>query len=262
MARIDESRLRDVIAVAAGVSPDAVDGWPAAEGWVRRAAAMLTDYQSGIPLGYVLGEVNYLGRAFRSDSRALAVRRYSEPLVERILRDFAGRPVRAVDIGCGAGAAICTLAKELTGEFIGTDVDPRALELAGENAERHGARVDLVISDLFDGLDGRFDVIYANLPRQDPRTPVPEGDWEPSVALYDRTAQPLGLYRRFFAEVGDRLTETGRLYLEIPLDPRLAELLPGERVVDGDGDDFARVMTTADARRLPALVEQLTWPDG
>ncbi|GHE85074.1 hypothetical protein GCM10018782_65620 [Streptomyces griseoaurantiacus] len=238
-----------------------MDGWPGGDGWLARAAAMLTDYVAGVPLGYVLGEVHYLGRPFRSDRRALAVRRYNEPLVRRILTDFAGQEVRAVEIGCGAGAAVCTMALELAGEFVGTDVDPEALELAAENARRHGAPVRLVTSDLFDALDGRFDVIYANLPRQDPRAPVPEGRWEPSVALYDQSAQPLGLLRRFFTEVPDRLTDRGRLYLEIPLDPRLAALLPGEPILDDDGDDFGRVMTSADARRLPSLVDQLTWPD-
>ncbi|SHG39107.1 methyltransferase domain-containing protein [Streptoalloteichus hindustanus] len=262
MPRIDESRLRDLLAAAAGVAPAELDGWPGRAGWLDRAAAMLTDYVAGVPLGYVLGEIHYLGRAFRSDRRALAVRRYSEPLVRRIVDDFAGEPVRAVEIGCGAAAAICTLAKELTGEFVGTDVVPEALELAEENATRHRAPVRFVVSDLFDALDGRFDVIYANLPRHHPSTPMPEARWEPSVALYDDSAEPFGLLRRFFAEVPDRLTERGRLYLEIPLDPAIADLLPGEPVVDGDGDDFARVITAADARRLPALVDRLTWPEG
>lgn len=75
-------------------------------------------------------------------------------------------PTRAVDIGCGGGAGALAIARKFGDcQVFGADVNDKALELAQVNARLAGA-ANLLLrrSDLFDGLDGDFDLIVSNPP--------------------------------------------------------------------------------------------------
>lgn len=233
---------------AAGAHPDSI----------ARLAADLRRLHQGTPLGYVKESVTFFGRPLRCDDRALLIRPYTEAIVERVLKRWRGRAPSVVELGCGAGAMIVTLALELGGgSFLGTDIDPKALDLAGENAEAFGAPVELRVADVFNGVRGRFDAIVANLPYEDPAKPVREAAFEPGLALYDMTGEWLGIIRRLLAEAPDHLTDAGRLYAELPDKPELRELFEGEPIVLDDGDLIGRVMSGAEAaatsRRLARL---------
>jgi methylase of polypeptide subunit release factors len=86
--------------------------------------------------------------------------------MERACAWLGAGPTRAVDIGCGGGAAAIALARKYPhAEVIGADVNGKALELAMVNARLNGARnCALCRSDLFDGLHGDFDLIVSNPP--------------------------------------------------------------------------------------------------
>ena len=75
-------------------------------------------------------------------------------------------PVRAVDIGCGGGAGALTIARAFPhAEVIGADINQKALELAMVNGRLNGAsNFALAQSDLFDGLQGDFDLVVSNPP--------------------------------------------------------------------------------------------------
>jgi len=81
--------------------------------------------------------------------------------------DFVGAgPERAVDIGCGGGAGALAIARAFPhAEVIGADINARALELAMVNARLNGtSNLALAKSDLFDGLQGDFDLVVSNPP--------------------------------------------------------------------------------------------------
>jgi 16S rRNA (guanine1207-N2)-methyltransferase len=74
---------------------------------------------------------------------------------------------RVLDMGCGWGAIGIALSRLVPkGAVTMADVNERALELARENARLNGAAgVEIVASDLFDGLAGRtFTHIVTNPP--------------------------------------------------------------------------------------------------
>ena len=75
-------------------------------------------------------------------------------------------PVRAVDIGCGGGAGALAIARAFPhAEVIGADINTRALELAMVNGRLNGvSNLALAHSDLFDGLQGDFDLVVSNPP--------------------------------------------------------------------------------------------------
>ena len=75
-------------------------------------------------------------------------------------------PVRALDIGCGGGAGAMAIAHAFPhAEVIGADINTRALALTVVNARLAGLdNLQACHSDLFDGLEGDFDLVVSNPP--------------------------------------------------------------------------------------------------
>ncbi len=130
---------------------------------------LLRKRASGIPLQHLLGTVEFHGRVFRTDARALIPRPETEALMELILKEPIPEAPRFLDVGTGSGIIALTLAGELP-QAHGTalDLSPDALALARENATQLGLgdRVTWLQSDLLTALDpaDRFDLVVANLP--------------------------------------------------------------------------------------------------
>lgn len=70
-----------------------------------------------------------------------------------------------LDVGCGSG--ILAVAALLLGakNAVGVDIDPVAVRTAGENAQLNNVadRLDVKIGNLTDKVDGKFDIIAANI---------------------------------------------------------------------------------------------------
>lgn len=81
-----------------------------------------------------------------------------------LLQRVPGTFRRGVDLGCGSGAGGLSLTGRST-EVVLADVSTESLAFARVNAELNGARgIQVVHSDLFQGVTGRFDLIAANPP--------------------------------------------------------------------------------------------------
>ena len=176
----------------------------------------------GEPLQHLLGTVEFCGRTFRCDKRALVPRPETEQLVELLISRFKSEIAysRMIDVGTGSGVIALTLAAEFPkAEVVGADISKDALMLARENAERLGLadRVRFLRSNLLEDVQPGFDVIVANLPyvsteaRQNLSREVLH---DPEAALF---AGPSGdeLVRELIAHAPSRLRPGGILALEI-----------------------------------------------
>jgi release factor glutamine methyltransferase len=147
------------------------------------------------PVQYLVGSEEFLGREFKVSRATLIPRPSTEALVEK-----AGKPGTFLDIGTGSGAIAVTLA--LRGaRGTATDLSPLALDVARENARRHGVsdRITFVEADLF--AEGLFDLIISNPPyvtTAELATLQPEVKHEPRQAL-DGGADGLDIIRRIVA---------------------------------------------------------------
>ena len=98
------------------------------------------------------------------------------------------------------------------------DISEGALALAKENAEKNGAEINFLQSDLFKRLRGRFDIIVSNPPYiptadiQDLQREVK--NYEPHLAL-DGGADGLDIYRRIAKEAGKYLNRGGMVIMEV-----------------------------------------------
>jgi release factor glutamine methyltransferase len=175
----------------------------------------------GVPLQHLLGEVEFHGRSFRCDARALVPRPETEELAELLVRDCAPSSGASVlDLGCGSGVLGLTLAAEWPEcRVVLADISPDALALAKENAGLLGlGNVEFVESDLFSALGGaRFDLIAANLPyvpERERETLSREVLHDPAVALFGGP-DGLDVLRRAIPEAIGALASGGLLALEI-----------------------------------------------
>jgi len=177
---------------------------------------------SGEPLQHLLGTVDFCGRSFRCDKRALVPRPETEQLVELLISHLKSEIVspRVIDVGTGSGVIALTLAAEfLEAEIVGIDISDDALMLARENAERLGMahRVRFLRSNLLESMQPSFDLIVANLPyvsTEDRQNLSREVLHDPEVALF-AGARGDELMRQLIAQAPEWLRPGGMLAMEI-----------------------------------------------
>jgi release factor glutamine methyltransferase len=174
----------------------------------------------GEPLQHLLGTVEFAGRVFLCDKRALVPRPETEQLVELLKSQISKAKVQVLDVGTGSGVIALSLAAEFPeAEVAAVDISDEALALAQENAARLDLqeRVCFAKSNLLAEVDGAFDLIVANLPyvaNGDRSTLSREVLHDPAVAVFggDRGDE---LVRELISAARDRLRPGGMLALEI-----------------------------------------------
>jgi release factor glutamine methyltransferase len=206
-----------------------VTGWTAAQvatagpealspAQAEAAETMLRRRLAREPLAQILGDWGFFGLSFRVTRDTLVPRPDTETLIEHAL---AAPFSRMIDLGTGSGAIAVTLLAERTeAEGLATDISPAALEVAAENAARHGVdgRLRLQRADWWAGVEGRFDLVVSNPPyvsEAEYATLDPEITlWEPRGALTPG-GDGLAAYRAILAGVGAHLVPGGRCLVEI-----------------------------------------------
>ncbi len=72
---------------------------------------------------------------------------------------------RLLDVGCGVGPIGIILKKVHPNlEVFGSDVNHRALDLAKRNSVKNKVEINIIESNLFEAIDGQFDIIISNPP--------------------------------------------------------------------------------------------------
>ncbi len=224
-AGVDAPRLTTEVLLAHALGCDRLRLYldfdkPLAEPELARFRALVKRRAEGEPTAYLVAAKEFFGRAFRSDSRALVPRPETEHLVEAALEYLPPDEALVLDLCTGSGCIGVTLALERpAARVIACDLSADALALAGENATRLGARLELLHGDLFapvpEGL--RFHVITANPPYV-PTSEMPklarELHREPALAL-DGGEDGLAVTRRLVAGAPSWLRPGGALVVEM-----------------------------------------------
>lgn len=204
-----------------------------------------------IPLQHLTGVQAFMGLEFAVDGHVLVPRQDTEVLVEEALRNLHDG-MRILDMCTGSGCILISLlhySNDCRG--VGADISGEALAVARGNAERllgasacawmrdgtevldgcgaddppcaedRQGRISFIESDLFHGIEGRFDIIVSNPPYiRSGEIPglMPEvREHEPVLAL-DGGEDGLDFYRRILEGCRAHLCGGGMLFLEIGYD--------------------------------------------
>jgi len=171
-----------------------------------------------VPVSHLVGQREFYGRAFRISRDVLDPRPETESLIEAAL---SAPFTRVLDLGTGSGCILVTLLAEngaATG--VGVDLSEGACLQASANAVLHKVadRAQIVQSDWFEAVEGRYDLIVSN----PPYLAITEmGDVAPELALHEpRMAltdgeDGLSVYRLLAAHAQEYLTAQGRVLAEI-----------------------------------------------
>ena len=180
--------------------------------------------QDGMPLPYVLGHWEFFGLDFLVTPDVLIPRPETELLVETALAHVRAQPTlgyRMLDVGTGSGIIPISLAVHVPqASLVATDISPAALQVALQNAERHGVseRIHFEQADLLPDKFGEvsYDIICANLPYI-PTETLPELEVfgrEPTLAL-DGGADGLDLIRNLLQHLASASLTECLILLEI-----------------------------------------------
>jgi len=109
---------------------------------------------------YTFGGHTY---SFLTDTGVFSVGRM-DAATDTLLRHIPPLSGSLLDMGCGCGCIGIVLAKEYGLRLTQADVNPRALRLSRENAERNSVSSNIIESDCFSQIEENFDTIVINPP--------------------------------------------------------------------------------------------------
>ncbi len=173
------------------------------------------------PLAYLLKEAWFAGIDFYVDERALVPRSFmAEWLPDQFSPWVSAEGVhRILDLCCGSGCIGISAALYFpNAEVVLSDVSKDALEVAQVNIDRHslGDRVSVNHGAMFEGVEGKFDLILCNPPyvSQERMRKLPEEfQLEPKLAL-EAGEDGLDFLKPFLVEVSDFLNPEGAVIVE------------------------------------------------
>jgi len=124
------------------------------------------------PVSRILGSRSFYGRDFLITPDVLDPRPDTETVIDAALElarsiGVPASQLRIADIGVGSGAILLTLLAQLPqARGVGTDISAGALAVARRNAENLGVddRLELIQTDVLDGVEGPLHVIVSNPP--------------------------------------------------------------------------------------------------
>ena len=171
------------------------------------------------PFQYIINKQNFYGLDFYVDENVLIPRFDTEVLVEKILKDNKDNNLQVLDLCTGSGAIAISLKK--LGEYKSVkalDISEKALDIAKKNSSLNETTIDFICSDMFEKINGKFDIIVSNPPyipsRDIEDLSLEVKDYEPKLAL-DGLEDGLYFYRIIAKEAKAYLKENGKIYLEI-----------------------------------------------
>ncbi len=127
---------------------------------------LIKRFQSGEPFEYIFEKTDFWGLEFKVKKGVLIPRYDSEILLSQVLKICKNNNFKNIlEIGFGSGILSIVLAKELGIKITACDINPKALQLALENAKLHKVEhlIDFKLCD-FKQIKESYDFIFSNPP--------------------------------------------------------------------------------------------------
>ncbi len=189
--------------------------------WPAEVFDDLKKLKQGMPLAYLIGFVPFLKVKIDLSLRPLIPRAETEYWVGEVILRCKKEPKTCLDMFAGSGCVGLSLLgqwSEVRVDFV--DIDQKCLDQVRINIARNKidpSRIFLIRSDVFDRVEGSYDLILANPPYIDPGClsglPRSVKEYEPLKALLAGD-QGLALIKKFLRTVRSHLNPGGFFVME------------------------------------------------
>ena len=123
--------------------------------------------KQGMPVQYIVGEVDFYGYPIKVNKDVLIPRFETEQLIEYTLKyinEMFNKPIDIVDIGTGSGCIAITLKKNVNCHIDAVDISSKALDIAIYNAKKNKVDINYIQGDMLKPLSKKYDLIISNPP--------------------------------------------------------------------------------------------------
>lgn len=224
------------------------------ENQIRDFEELTARRAKGEPLQYITGKAEFFGLSFYVKPGIFIPRPETEVLVDAVI-NMTGAPehqdisLKLLDLCTGSGCiAICLAKYANCGKIIATDISEKVLETAVKNAVLNGVdkKIYFKKADLFQGLNGKFDIITCNPPyikREGLKRLPREVSYDPLIAL-DGGGDGLDFYRKVAQQAPEFLKDKAALVLELGdgQGKDVKNMFPGETEIIKDLNDIDRIL--------------------
>ena len=176
--------------------------------------------ESGKPIQYAIGNVNFYGNKFYIDERVLIPRFETEELVENTInyvKKYFSEPIDIVDLGCGSGVIGLTLEKKLSTKTVDLiDISKDALEVTHKNCGLFNSKANIIENDFLNNITKQYDVIISNPPYIKNNELIEQivEENEPHLALY-AGEDGLDCYRKILSNINKNMKDKCIVAFEI-----------------------------------------------
>ena len=175
------------------------------------------------PIDYIINKKFFLDNEFYVNEDVLIPRPETEELTNWILQDNLEikEKKRVIDIATGSGCIAISLSyHNKYFETVGIDISKKALDVCEINKKRISSEVTFLEHDIRikKNFSEKFDIVVSNPPYLTKNETLTIGQnvkFEPQIALFAPSNNPLLYYKKIFDFSRVNLNKNGQIYLEI-----------------------------------------------
>ena len=198
-------------------------GYKLEESQKNKILDSLEKLKNHYPIDYIINKKFFLDNEFYVNEDVLIPRPETEELTNWILQDNLEikEKKRVIDIATGSGCIAISLSyhnKYL--ETVGIDISKKALDVCEINKKRILSEVTFLEHDIRikKNFSEKFDIVVSNPPYLTKNETLTIGQnvkFEPQIALFAPSNNPLLYYKKIFDFSRVNLNKNGQIYLEI-----------------------------------------------
>ncbi len=177
-----------------------------------------------IPIDKLFNKAYFYGLNFYIDEFVLSPRQDSEILVDTAIKYIKENEYKTcLDMCTGSGCIAIAIKKNTQIDMLASDISNKALRVAKKNVKINDVEIEFVKSDMFEKVEGKFDLIVSNPPyiASDDIEYLDKEvrDYDPLLSL-DGGDMGLKFYNEIHNEARRHLNDHGMLILEIGYDQK------------------------------------------
>ena len=198
-------------------------GYKLKESQINKILDGLEKLKNHYPIDYIINKKFFLDNEFYVNEDVLIPRPETEELTNWILQDNLEikEKKRVIDIATGSGCIAISLSyHNKYFETVGIDISKKALDVCEINKKRISSEVTFLEHDIRikKNFSEKFDIVVSNPPyltKNETLTIDQNVKFEPQIALFAPSNNPLLYYKKIFDFSRVNLNKNGQIYLEI-----------------------------------------------